>query len=304
MKKCKKLILPAILLLTLTACSNSQYSYDESNAPKTMDNFNEADIIGRMTAIKNGLTPKINPDKLYRPAGQAAELAGEQAQPARQLENLAQQFDSAIIKTNFGDIMVRFYAQESPIAVNNFLNLAKAGFYNGTKFHRVIKDFMIQGGDPNSKDNNWDDDGKGGPGYQFQDEINQHKLVKGSLAMANSGPNTNGSQFFIVTAEATSWLDGKHTNFGYITGGLDVVEKIEKVKVNENDHPIEDVIINGIELTNGESDNQQKTIGPELPPGDSSTPELESASSTPEINSASSTPVVGQEETGDFKLPE
>ncbi|MFH1583077.1 MAG: peptidylprolyl isomerase, partial [Candidatus Falkowbacteria bacterium] len=125
------------------------------------------------------------------------------------------------MKTNFGDITVKFYAQESPITVNSFMNLAKAGFYNGTKFHRVIKDFMIQGGDPNSKDDDWSNDGQGGPGYQFQDEINQHKLVKGSLAMANSGANTNGSQFFMVTAEATSWLDGKHTNFGYVVSGLD-----------------------------------------------------------------------------------
>ncbi|MDO8668315.1 MAG: peptidylprolyl isomerase [bacterium] len=282
----KKFILLIILTLTLTACSNNQLSYDESSAPKTMDNFNEADIIGRMTALKNGLTPKMKPSGSSSASEPAQGQEQGQTQGAteeanqKQLENLAEQFDSAVIKTNLGDMTVKFYAQESPITVNNFMNLAKAGFYNGTKFHRVIKDFMIQGGDPNSKDNDWSNDGQGGPGYQFQDEFNQHKLVKGSLAMANSGPNTNGSQFFIVTAEATSWLDGKHTNFGEVTGGLDIVEKIGKVKVNENDHPTEDVIINSIELTKGGTNSPEKTIGPELPPSASSTPEVKSASST------------------------
>lgn len=245
----KKIIFLIIILLALSACSNNQLSYNESDAPKTMDNFNQADIIGRMTDIKNGLTPKMKPGR-DSAASETDQSQGqtEEVKP-RQLKNLAEQFDSAVIKINFGDITVKFYAKESPITVNNFLNLAQAGFYNGTKFHRVIKDFMIQGGDPLSKDDDWSNHGQGGPGYQFQDEINQHKLVKGSLAMANSGPNTNGSQFFIVTKDATPWLDGKHTNFGYVTGGLDIVEKIERVSVNENDHPTADVIINSIELT-------------------------------------------------------
>ncbi|MCX6744723.1 MAG: peptidylprolyl isomerase [Candidatus Parcubacteria bacterium] len=147
-----------------------------------------------------------------------------------------------------GDIKVKFYGEDSPLTVNNFLNLAKKGFYDGTSFHRVIADFMIQGGDPNSKDDDWSNDGMGGPAYKFADEFNTHKLVKGSLAMANSGPNTNGSQFFIVTAAATSWLDGKHTNFGQVIEGLDVVEKIGAVKVNANDHPLKDVTIKSIEL--------------------------------------------------------
>lgn len=248
LNKYKIIILLAVMALALTACSNSQFSYDENSAPKTMDNSNQADIIDRMMELKNGLTPKMKPDST---AAGSADQAQEQASAGKQvqLENLAAQYGSAVIKTNFGDIMVKFYAQESPITVNNFMNLAKAGFYNGTKFHRVIKDFMIQGGDPNSKDDDWSNDGQGGPGYQFQDEFNQHKLVKGSLAMANSGSNTNGSQFFIVTAAVTAWLDGKHTNFGYVVKGLEVVEKIEKVKVNENDHPTEDVVINNIELT-------------------------------------------------------
>jgi len=157
--------------------------------------------------------------------------------------------NQAIIKTNLGDITVEFYNQDAPKTVANFVKLAKDGFYDGTKFHRVIKDFMIQGGDPLSKDNSaknrW---GTGGPGYQFADEFNSHKLVKGSLAMANAGPNTNGSQFFIVTADATSWLDGKHTNFGQVIAGLDVIEKIENVETKTADQPVEDVIIESIEL--------------------------------------------------------
>ena len=164
------------------------------------------------------------------------------------LEDLLSQYNGAIIKTNYGDIKVKFYNQDSPLTVNNFLNLAKKGFYDNTKFHRVISDFMIQGGDPNSKDNNWADDGMGGPNYKFKDEINSHLLVRGSLAMANSGPNTNGSQFFIVTKEATPWLDGVHTNFGYVIEGMDVVAKIEAVKIGKNDHPLDDISIKSIEL--------------------------------------------------------
>ena len=155
----------------------------------------------------------------------------------------------AIIKTNLGDITIEFYSEDSPKTVQNFLKLAKEGFYDNTKFHRVIKDFMIQGGDPLSKNDSaksrW---GTGGPGYQFEDEFNTHKLVKGSLAMANSGPNTNGSQFFIVTAPATSWLDGKHTNFGYVISGIEIVDQIENTAVDSTDKPLEDVIIQSIEL--------------------------------------------------------
>lgn len=161
---------------------------------------------------------------------------------------LVADYKGAILKTNLGDIEVEFYGEDSPFTVNNFLNLAKLGFYNETKFHRVIKDFMIQGGDPNSKDDDWSNDGMGGPGYRFKDEFNDHLLVKGSLAMANSGPNTNGSQFFIVTAESTPWLDGAHVNFGKVVNGMEIVDKIENLSVNENDHPTVDAKIIGIEL--------------------------------------------------------
>lgn len=243
----KKIIFVLFIALSLSACSTGRYTYNEASAPQAMDNFNEADIIDRMTAIKNGATPKIKPTGKSQ-ATPAESQKQEQMTNEKQLENLIAQYDGAVIKTNFGDITVKFYADESPVTVNNFLNLAKAGFYDGTKFHRVIKDFMIQGGDPNSKDDDWSNDGTGGPGYQFQDEINGHKLVRGSLAMANSGANTNGSQFFIVTAEDTPWLDGKHTNFGYVVSGMDLVDKIENVEVNENDHPLKDVIVNAVEL--------------------------------------------------------
>lgn len=167
--------------------------------------------------------------------------------PTQLNEDLSQTYSNAIIKTSVGDIEVAFYS-ESPITVNNFLNLAKEGFYNDTLFHRVIPNFMIQGGDPNSKNADRSTHGIGGPGYKFQDEINTHKLVRGSLAMANAGPNTNGSQFFIVTAKETAWLDGMHTNFGYVVSGMDVVEKIEKVQTDSNDHPLEDIKIESIEL--------------------------------------------------------
>jgi len=154
---------------------------------------------------------------------------------------------SATLHTTLGDITLAFYP-ESPNTVANFIKLASSHFYDGVKFHRVIKGFMVQTGDPNSKDNDWSNDGMGGPGYTFPDEFNQHPLVRGSLAMANSGPDTNGSQFFIVTAAATPWLDGHHTNFGYVTAGLDVLDKIESAKTNANDHPLQDITITSISL--------------------------------------------------------
>ncbi|MEK7575995.1 MAG: peptidylprolyl isomerase [Patescibacteria group bacterium] len=152
------------------------------------------------------------------------------------------------MKTNFGDIKLDLFSKDASVTVDNFIKLSKSGFYKGTKFHRVIKDFMIQGGDPNSKDSNWSDDGTGGPGYIFKDEINQYKLIRGVIAMANAGPDTNGSQFFILTKDSATWLDGKHTVFGKVIEGINVVDKIENLKTNANDHPIEDAIILNIEI--------------------------------------------------------
>jgi peptidyl-prolyl cis-trans isomerase B (cyclophilin B) len=164
-------------------------------------------------------------------------------------KNLLAVYSGAVLHTNYGDIQVKFYNDEAPITVTNFLRLAQSGFYNGTKFHRVIPNFMIQGGDPNSKDNDWSDDGMGGPGYQFNDEQNSEKLVYGSMAMANSGPNTNGSQFFIVTkTDGTPWLDGHYNNFGQVVKGMDVALKIVNLPRNENDHPTTDATIKSITL--------------------------------------------------------
>ena len=130
------------------------------------------------------------------------------------------------------------FSQDAPKTVENFTSLAQKGFYDGTLFHRVIKDFMIQGGDPNSRLDDWSLHGKGGPGYLFEDEFNQHKLIRGVVAMANFGvPNTNGSQFFILTRENASWLEGKHTVFGEVVDGMEVVDTIENLPINEQDHP-------------------------------------------------------------------
>ncbi|MBI3632122.1 MAG: peptidylprolyl isomerase [Candidatus Vogelbacteria bacterium] len=159
--------------------------------------------------------------------------------------NTTSKANVVVIKTSMGNVKLELYPEKAPLTVENFLKLSKSAFYEGTKFHRVIKDFMIQGGDPNSKNADWSTHGMGGPGYQFKDEINDIKLVAGVLAMANSGPDTNGSQFFIVTAPATPWLDGRHTAFGRVVEGMDVVRAIENVEVDHvrGDHPIKDIVV-------------------------------------------------------------
>src|SRR3954451_5011125 len=148
----------------------------------------------------------------------------------------------ATLHTNAGPIMVQFFDDDAPKTVENFRKLAADGFYDGVIFHRVIKDFMIQGGDP-------DGTGMGGPGYTFEDEFNDHKIVRGALAMANAGPNTNGSQFFIVTTGEAPWLDGKHTVFGEVTSGLDAVDSIEGTETGAGDRPVEEARIESIELS-------------------------------------------------------
>ena len=148
---------------------------------------------------------------------------------------------NATLQTNHGAIELELFDDDAPKTVENFLKLARDGFYDGVIFHRVIEDFMIQGGDPTGT-------GMGGPGYQFEDEFNDHKVERGALAMANAGPNTNGSQFFIVTTEAAPWLDGKHTVFGRVTSGMDVVDAIEKVDTGPNDRPREDVRIESVQV--------------------------------------------------------
>ena len=149
---------------------------------------------------------------------------------------------SATLHTNHGAVAVELFDGDAPKTVENFRKLAGEGFYNGVIFHRVIPDFMIQGGDPTGT-------GTGGPGYTFEDEFNDHPVARGALAMANAGPNTNGSQFFIVTADACPWLDGKHTVFGQVTDGMDVVDAISQVETEPGDRPRETVAIERVELS-------------------------------------------------------
>ena len=149
---------------------------------------------------------------------------------------------NAVMHTNAGPISLELFDEDAPKTVENFRKLAGDGFYDGLIFHRVIPDFMIQGGCPQGT-------GTGGPGYEFEDEFNQHKVVRGALAMANAGPNTNGSQFFIVTTEAAPWLDGKHTVFGRVTSGQDTVDRISLVDRDQRDRPTTPVTIDRVEVT-------------------------------------------------------
>ena len=148
---------------------------------------------------------------------------------------------NAQMNTSHGTISFELFDEDAPETVANFRKLAGENFYDGIIFHRIISDFMIQGGDP-------DGTGMGGPGYTFKDEINSHKVVRGALAMANAGPNTNGSQFFIVTTQSAPWLDGKHTVFGQVTDGMDTVDKIEATPTGAGDRPVDPPVIESIEL--------------------------------------------------------
>ncbi len=148
---------------------------------------------------------------------------------------------AATLHTSAGPIEVELFDDDAPKTVENFRKLAGDGFYDGLIFHRVIPDFMIQGGCPEGT-------GRGGPGYTFEDEFNQHKIVRGALAMANAGPNTNGSQFFVVTTEAAPWLDGKHTVFGQVTEGMEAVDAIESSESDASDKPVEPQVIERVEI--------------------------------------------------------
>jgi peptidyl-prolyl cis-trans isomerase B (cyclophilin B) len=149
---------------------------------------------------------------------------------------------NATLQTSHGAIGLQLFPGEAPKTVENFVKLARDGFYDGVVFHRVIPDFMIQGGDPTGT-------GSGGPGYTFEDEFNEHKVERGALAMANAGPNTNGSQFFIVTADACPWLDGKHTVFGRVTSGLEVADAISELPRDSRDKPRDDVVIQRVVIS-------------------------------------------------------
>jgi peptidyl-prolyl cis-trans isomerase B (cyclophilin B) len=148
----------------------------------------------------------------------------------------------ATMQTTHGAIELELFPEDAPKTVDNFVKLARDGFYDGVIFHRVIPDFMIQGGDPTGT-------GSGGPGYSFEDEFNEHKVERGALAMANAGPNTNGSQFFIVTTDAAPWLDGKHTVFGRVTSGMDVADTISELPRDARDKPQEDAVIESVSVS-------------------------------------------------------
>jgi cyclophilin family peptidyl-prolyl cis-trans isomerase len=147
----------------------------------------------------------------------------------------------ATMHTNHGPIVIELFEGDAPKTVENFLKLSRDGYYDGLILHRIIPDFMIQGGCPQGT-------GTGGPGYEFEDEFNDHKVERGALAMANRGPNTNGSQFFIVTTEAAPWLDGKHTVFGKVGAGMEAVQAIEGVETGPGDKPVEPVLIERVEV--------------------------------------------------------
>lgn len=252
MKKGKAIILIVSLIIVSTALSACS---TDTGANKKMNENNQTDKqpedIINFSSTTSADTSAGTFSKEVSSSSEAIDSPSSVSSSLSSLDNqvdLASTYSQAILHTNYGDIKVAFYSQESPLTVNNFLNLAKSDFFNQVKFHRVIKGFMIQGGDPNSKDDDWSNDGYGGPGYKFKDEINSHKLVRGSIAMANSGPNTNGSQFFIVTAESTPFLDGGYTNFGYVVDGMSAVDAIENLPTNENDHPTKDAIISSVEL--------------------------------------------------------
>jgi len=233
----KKIITLLTLTLLLAGCAPQEAENPAFLGKKTLEKSDQKQVESVNLNKAENIQPST--EKVFK-APQEAEA-----------EQLPEQI-SVLMKTTLGNMEIKLYPQKAPLTVVNFLNLLKADFYDGIKFHRVIPDFMIQTGDPKSKDDNWLDDGTGGPGYQFKDETSpEDKIVYGSVAMANSGPNTNGSQFFIVTKqEGCPWLNGRHTIFGQVIKGMDIAEKISQVERNERDHPLEDVIIQDIQIIN------------------------------------------------------
>lgn len=233
----KKIIIASIFILLLTACTHK--SPEAGNGEPLISNEPE----DTAPVSPDGAEEETMPNDSTSEDEVSAGLLPPSEEDVANLPDVV----SATLKTNQGDIKIELMPDQAPFTVANFLNLARVGFYNEVKFHRLIPDFMIQTGDPNSKDDDWSNDGTGGPGYQFKDEFGDgDKMVIGTVAMANSGPGTNGSQFFIVTAEATPWLNGLHTIFGKVTEGMDVVKAIELMERNQADHPLEDIIIEEI----------------------------------------------------------
>ena len=224
-------LLAATVLLTVGACNKKSASSEKNTENKTT----------ATTAATPPPPPPSAPPKQQPPAatGNAAKINPAEMQTL--IANAKYDKDiNVVMKTNKGDIEITLFATKAPKTVCNFVELAKRGFYDGLIFHRVIKDFMIQGGDPTGT-------GRGGPGYKFQDEFDPSLKHTGAgiLSMANAGPGTNGSQFFITHA-ATPHLDGRHTVFGKVTKGLEVVDAIANTPTAAGDRPVEDVVIKKI----------------------------------------------------------
>ncbi len=239
--------------LTLSACG-TELENGKDGGPT--DQFsNNADVKNNSNQLDQVALPPVNINNSSSTVEQPSATSSATFDATRVLsgqEDLLKKYSSAIIKTSEGNVTIKFYS-ETPLTVNNFMNLAKKGFYNGTKFHRIMKDFMIQGGDPLTKKDDASVYGTGGPGYAFKNENGQHKLVAGNIAMANAGVNTNGSQFFIVTAVATPSLDEDYTNFGEVAKGMDIVRKIENSPVTESARgelsvPVNYITVNSVEL--------------------------------------------------------
>lgn len=219
------------VLVALFIAGGGYYLYTEKGLSYERGDYGESELF----PTENGAAPEDGINSPKDGAGASAPRAATNVKT------------NVIFTTTKGEIEIELWDSLAPKTVENFKKLAAAGFYDGTRFHRVIKDFMIQGGDPLSKDSTmrarW---GSGGPGYTFEDEFNGGKLVRGVLAMANAGPDTNGSQFFIVTAAATPWLDGKHTGFGKVVRGMETVDAIENAPTGEGDQPLEDIIVQSV----------------------------------------------------------
>jgi peptidylprolyl isomerase len=237
-------------LIFLSACSNGDSASTGSGLSKglivnnissaTSKTSNQSDASSVSTNVNSNNNLSNNINNNMQSATKVPKIDQE----------LIKKYPFALIKTDMGDIKVEFSGANAPLAVTNFLQLANGGFYTGIKFHRVIKGFMIQAGDPLSKDETMKDRwGTGGPGYEFKDELaGTEKYKQGVLAMANAGPNTNGSQFFIVTASPEAQLPPSYTIFGQVVSGMDVALKIESVATTSSDRPVNDINIKGVEL--------------------------------------------------------
>lgn len=262
-KSSNQTIMP-IVILTLAAIGLIFIFYSRANEPETQDidlregsvtleGSTASDEMNFQSGAEGEFVPQNNDQGSQPPPtepnnnqldnnqpGESSMLNRTQMDQPQMVIDSSQKY-TAVMKTNYGPITLELFAQDTPTTVNNFVYLSQAGFYDGLTFHRIISDFMIQGGCPLSN-------GTGGPGYKFADEDSSQPLVKGSLAMANSGPNTNGSQFFIVTADSTPWLDGKHTNFGQVIEGMEVVDQIANVQTGSNDMPTQPVTIESVSI--------------------------------------------------------